>query len=176
MKRLVIYLLAGAALLFPIDGNSAVTAPVTASPVKDPRDNFLPDWDFSGKVYQVTANPIIWSDDRSLAVIYDDHASGVPGYTFWCLKRNAQGKMAPIARYAIWADFPKKGILLDAEGLTVVLESTKWQQQLGTTKISHYFPFAIPQAEISFTKKGNEHLNGVKHEDLEKEWERFLGR
>lgn len=69
-------------------------------------------------------------------------------------------------------DFPKKGILLDEKGLTVVLESTKWQKE-GTTTISHYFPFTIPQAQISFTQKGNEHLNGAKNDDLEKEWKEF---
>lgn len=174
MKKFVIYLLAGTALLCPMNGSSEDSAPATPAPVKDPKDNFLPDWDFSGKVYQVTANPIVWSDDRSLAVIYDETASGVLCYTFWCLKRNAQGTMVPIAKYRVWTDFPKKGILLDEKGLTVVLESSKWQQQLGTTAISHHFPFTIPQAQISFTQKGNKHLNGVKHEDLEKEWKRFL--
>lgn len=82
--------------------------------------------------------------------------------------------MAPIAKYKIWTDFSKKGILLDKKGLTVLLESTKWQQQLGTTTIIHPFPFTIPQSQISFAQKENEHLNGVMHEELEKEWEGFM--
>lgn len=174
MKKLAIYLIAGTALLYPMNGNSAETTPASPPPVKDAKDGFLPDMDFCSMVFQdISSKPIVWNDDRSLAVIYDETASGGLCYTFWCVKRNAKGTMVPIAKYRIWTDLPKKGILLDEKGLTVVLESTKWQQQLGTTTISHHFPFTIPQAQIAFTRKGNEHLNGVKNEDLEKEWKEF---
>ena len=140
MKSLVIYLLAGTAMLCPMNGSSEESAPSTPPPVKDPKDDFLPDMDFCSMVFQdISSKPIVWNDDRSLAVIYDETASGVLCYTFWCVKRNAQGRMVPIAKYAVWTDFPKKGILLDEKGLTVVLESTKWQK-VGTTTISHYFP------------------------------------
>ena len=44
----------------------------------------------------------------------------------------------------------------------------------GTTKISHHFPFTIPQAQISFLRNEPKHLNGVDNEDLKKEWEHFL--
>lgn len=81
--------------------------------------------------------------------------------------------MVPIPKYKIWTDLPKKGILLDEKGLTIILESSKWQQQFGTTIISHHFPFSISQAQVSFTRKGNEHLNSVMHEDQEEEWKRF---
>ena len=173
MKSLVIYLLAGTAMLCPMNGNSEESVPSTPPPVKDPKDDFLPDMDFCSMVFQdISSKPIVWNDDRSLAVIYDETASGVLCYTFWCVKRNAQRRIVPIAKYAVWTDFPKKGILLDEKGLTVVLESTKWQKE-GTTTISHYFPFTIPQAQISFTQKGNEHLNGAKNDDLEKEWKEF---
>ena len=140
MKSLVIYLLAGTAMLCPMNGNSEESVPSTPPPVKDPKDDFLPDMDFCSMVFQdISSKPIVWNDDRSLAVIYDETASGVLCYTFWCVKRNAQRRMVPIAKYAVWTDFP----------------------------------FTIPQSQISFTQKGNEHLNGAKNDDLEKEWKEF---
>uniref|UniRef100_UPI00262EB5E7 hypothetical protein n=1 Tax=uncultured Akkermansia sp. TaxID=512294 RepID=UPI00262EB5E7 len=107
MKSLVIYLLTGAAMLCPMNGSSEESAPAAPAPAKASKDDFLPDWNFSGKVYQVTANPIVWNDDRSLAVVYDETASGVLCYTFWCLKRNAKGTMVPIAKYKIWTNLLK---------------------------------------------------------------------
>lgn len=173
MNSLVIYLLTGASMLCPMNGEVAKeSAPAAPAPAKASKDDFLPDWNFSGKVYQVTANPIVWNDDRSLAVVYDETASGVLCYTFWCLKRNAKGTMVPIAKYKIWTDLLKKGILLDEKGLTVMLEGSGGRP--GTTKISHHFPFTIPQAQISFLRNEPKHLNGVDNEDLKKEWEHFL--
>lgn len=174
MTKLMIHMMAVSAMLFTVNASGAENSPATPASVKDAKDGFLPDMDFCSMVFQdISSKPIVWNDDRSLAVIYDDHASGALCYTFWCVKRNAKGTMVPIAKYKIWTDFPKKGILLDEKGLTVVLESTKWQQQMGTTTISHYFPFTIHQAQISFLRDGQEHLNGVMHEDLEKEWKEF---
>lgn len=173
MKKKLIYMLVGIAMLSPLNGNSAESSPPTP-PVKNPRDTFLPDIDFSGKVYQVTANPIVWNDDRSLAVIWEDTGASCMCYTFWCLKRNAQGKMAPIAKYTIWTDLLKKGILLDEKGLTVMLEGTRGLP--GKTSISQYFPFTIPQAQISFLQKTREHQKDMEQDDLEKEWKRFLER
>lgn len=69
-------------------------------------------WDFNGKVNQVTANPIIWSDDRSLAVVWEDTGANCMRYTFWCLKRTAQGNMAPLAKYMIRTYFPKRAVML----------------------------------------------------------------
>lgn len=80
--------------------------------------------------------------------------------------------MGPIAKYKIWTDLLKKGILLDEKGLTVMLEGSGGRP--GTTKISHHFPFTIPQAQISFLRNEPKHLNGVDNEDMEKEWEHFL--
>lgn len=77
MKKNLIYMLAGTAMLFPINGNSAENASATPLPVKDPRDAFLPDINFSGRVYQVTSNPIIWNDDRSLASYLGGYGSQV---------------------------------------------------------------------------------------------------
>lgn len=95
MKKNLIYMLAGTAMLFPINGNSAENASATPLPVKDPRDAFLPDINFSGRVYQVTSNPIIWNDDRSLAVIWEDTGASCMCYTFWCLKRNEREPWFP---------------------------------------------------------------------------------
>lgn len=164
-----------AALLLPGPGSFAGNTPAPPAPVKDVKDNFLSDMNFCSMVFQdISSKPIVWNDDRSLAVIYDETASGALCYTFWCVKRNAKGTMDPIAKYKIWTDFPKKGILLDEKGLTIILESSKrQQQQLGTTTISHHFPFTIPQAQISFLRNGQEYLNGVMHEDLQKEWKEF---
>lgn len=172
MKSFVVYLLAGTAMLCPMNGSSEESAPATPAPAKDPKDDFLPDWNFSGKVYQVTANPIVWNDDRSLAVIWEDTGADCYCYTFWCLKRNAQGMMTPIAKYTVWSELSKKGILLDEKGLTVIMEGSTVRP--GTTTISHHFPFTIPQAKISFLRQGQERLNGVGKEDLEKEWKRFM--
>lgn len=172
MKSLVTCLLAGIALLCPMNGSSEESAPATPAPAKDPKDDFLPDWNFSGKVYQVTANPIVWNDDRSLAVIWEDTGADGYCYTFWCLKRNAQGMMTPIAKYTVWTELSKKGILLDEKGLTVIMEGSRVRP--GTTTISHHFPFTIPQAQISFLRNDQGHLNGVEHQDLEKEWKRFM--
>lgn len=174
MTKLIIRMMATSAMLFTINASGAENSPEEPSAAKISKDDFLPDWDFSGKVYQVTANPIIWSDDRSLAVIYDETASGSICYTFWCLKRTAQGTMAPIAKYMIWTDLIKKGILLHEQGLTVLLEGSRGLS--GTTKISHYFPFTIPQAQISFKQRSHEHLNGSGDADLNKEWKHFLGQ
>lgn len=174
MKKNLIYMLAGTAMLFPMNGNSAENASATPPPAKDPRDAFLPDIDFSGRVYQVTSNPIIWNDDRSLAVIWEDTGANCMCYTFWCLKRNEQGTMVPIAKYTIWTDLLKKGILLDETGLTVMLEGARGLP--GKTSISQHFSFTIPQAQVSFMQKKQEHLNGVEPENLEKEWKRFLER
>lgn len=109
MKSLVIYLLAGNAMLCPMNGNSEESVPSTPPPVKDPKDDFLPDMDFCSMVFQdISSKPIVWNDDRSLAVIYDETASGVLCYTFWCVKRNAQRRMVPLPSMQSGRIFPKK--------------------------------------------------------------------
>lgn len=168
-------MLAGTTMLFSTNKSIAKEKdPVVSPSVRNPQNRFLPDIAFSSAVYQHISNPIIWNDDRSLAVIDEETASGALCYTFWCFKRNAQGTMVPLAKYKIWTDLLKKGILLDQKGLTVMLEGSGGIT--GTTSITHHFPFTIPQAQISFLRKGQEHLNRVEHDDLEKEWKQLLER
>lgn len=172
MKKRMLTMIMASTLLLTMSASGAENSPEEPSAAKISKDDFLPDWDFSGKVFQVTANPIIWSDDRSLAVVWVEDGANCMVYSFWCLKRTAQGTMAPIAKYMIWTDFSKKAILLEEHGLTVVLDGSNGG--LGTTEIRQYFPFELPQAKVSFLRLGQEHLRGIGHEDLDKEWKHFL--
>lgn len=109
MKSLVIYLLAGTAMLCPMNGSSEESAPSTPPPVKDPKDDFLPDMDFCSMVFQdISSKPIVWNDDRSLAVIYDETASGVLCYTFWCVKETHREGWFPLPSMQSGQIFPKR--------------------------------------------------------------------